>query len=383
MHGIIRNILIMVTAVLSVSVMTSCVYDDMAEEERYSPQDDPMLVINMKLPMTRFTRADGSYEPGTGYENYIDVTADGFRIYMFDSDNKFLLRFIPMLLASSEGDMSDTYTAVGKVPSELEDRGDFKIVVLANWPDYPADGSLTPGVSTIHDLCVAESSKFSRLTEYELNPDKGLTIPFFGVHQYSGVTFAKGKRTTLSEPVSLLRAMAKVEVVFDSPGLSLSDVILHGFNSTGFCAPENVNSQADYDHGGQWSEDYVKTLHLPNGANDPNQDGNLTRLFRQNLGDGERKETWVCYVPEYRNTRDGGGPADDRTWLELRPDVPGITFENIYFTDYDVNHKSVANTDFDLHRNNCYRFNVSLGKGGLIIKVQKWENTYDNNYIFE
>jgi len=381
MHGFIKNILTMTTAALLAGMATSCVYDDQPEEPE-TPQADPMLVINMQLPMMRAGAADnGKYEPGTGYENYIDITANGFRIYLFDTNNKFIVRFIPMLLAPSDGNTPDTYMALGKVPAELESLSDFKIVVLANWPTY-SDSELTPGVSNIDDLCGAEWAQFNRLAEYELNPGKGLTIPFYGVHEYAGVTFTKGKRTTLTEPVAMLRAMAKVEVIFDNPGLSLSDVALHGFNSKGYCAPAGVYSQGQYDHNGQWSEDYVKTLHLPGNANDPGQANNVTHLYCKNHREGEQKETWVCYVPEYKNTDNADGTANHKSYLKLTLDIPDINLPNISFTDYDSNGQSVAGTDFDLHRNNCYRFNVSLKNGGLIIKVQKWENTYDNNYIF-
>ncbi len=381
MHAILKYILLMLTAALFVGVTTSCVYDDLTEEQD-TPQDATMLVINMKLPVMPSTRAtDGTYEPGTGYENYIDITAGGFRIYLFDKDNKFLTQFVPMLISPSGGEPSDSYNVVGKVPPEIETLGEFKILVLANWPTY-FEGPFTPGVTTIEDLCSNDAAQFNCLTRFDLNLDENRIIPFFGVHHYTGVTFVKGERTTLSEPVSLLRAMAKVEVVFDNPGLSLDDVILHGYNSKGYCAPTGVYSQTDYDHNGQWNEDYVKTLHIPGGANEANAINNATHLLCKNRADGERKETWVCYVPEYKNTLVGGGQAGDRAWLELQLSVPGINLENVYFTDYDENHKSVAGTDFDIHRNNCYRFNVSLGKGGLIISVQRWENTYDNNFIF-
>jgi len=386
MRAIIKYFRIMVMAALFVSVTTSCVYDDLTEQQD-TPQDAPTLVFTMKLPMMRSTRAV-EYEAGTGFENYVDVAAGRFRIYLFDKDNKYLTEFSPMLIAPSGGgssDSSDTYDIVGRVPAEMESRSEFKIVVFANWPAY-FEGPFTPSVTTVEDLCSHESAQFNCLTRFDLNPDENRIIPFFGVHHYTGVTFEKGKRTTLGEPVALLRAMAKIEVVFNNPGLSLSDVILHGFNSKGYCAPTGVYSQTDYDHNGQWNDDYVKTLHLVGGANESNAINNATHLLCRNRADGERKETWVCYVPEYKNTLVGGGQAGDRAWLELQLDVPGINLEKVFFVEYEVNadgqYRPIPGTDFDLHRNNCYRFNVSLGKGGLIISVQRWENTYDNNYIF-
>lgn len=390
MQTFINNIRGMALAAIALFAMTSCVYDDVSEEPDVTPQDDPMLVLNLKLPKMPATRA-AEYEPGTGYENYINTTYDGFRIYLFDENDRFIMRFIPMMLTPNGGNGSDTYTVIGKA-NDLQTLNQFKVVVLANWRSYSDfDNSLTKGSSTIEDLCNHESSKFSRLTQYELNSTN--TIPFYGVHHYTGVTFEKGKRTTLSEPITLLRAMAKIEVIFDNPGLSLDDVILHGVNSRGYCAPKGVYAQGDYDHNGVWSEDYVKTLHLPGDANDSKDaDGKLveTHLLCTNPDATDQPQRWVCYVPEYRNTLsgDGTGPAADRAWLELKLSVDGITLENVYFTDYSNNnpdkiYKSVSGTDFDLYRNNCYRFNVSLGKGGLIINVKKWFAAYDNHYVFE
>jgi len=335
----------------------------------------------------RSTRAtDGIYVEGTGYENYINTTIDGFRIYLFDRNNKFILRFIPMMLTPSGGELSDTYTVVAKVPAKLESLTEFKVVVLANWLTY-SDTALIEGESTIDDLCNAEWSLFNCLINHELNPDN--VIPFYGIHHYIGVSFVKGKRTTLPESVSLLRAMAKIEVIFDNPGLSLSDVILHGLNSKGYCAPTGVYSQADYDHNKQWNEDYVKSLHLIGNVNDMDATVNQTHLLCKNPGDGTQPETWVCYVPEYKNTvnGEGTGAATDKAYLELKLDIDDITLENVYFTEYSNNnpdnlYKSVPGTDFDLHRNNVYRFNVSIGKGGLIINVKKWENAYDNRFVF-
>ncbi len=385
MHGTFINIQILITAAILSLAASSCIYDDEPAEAVERPQDNPTLVLNMQLPSMRSGTADnGAYEPGTGYENYIDLTDDGFRIYLFDNNNKFLLRFIPMLLSPSENGASDTYTAVGEVPAALESINGFKVVVLANWPSY-SDSGLIPGVSTVDDLCGAEWAQFNRLKEYELNPDKGLTIPFYGIHDYTGVTFAKGNLTTLGEPVTLLRAMAKVEVILDNSAISLSDVTIHGFNAKGYCAPAGVYSQTDYDHNGNWSEDYVKTLHLPGNANDAVQENNVSHLYCKNRSDGSQKETWICYVPEYKNTDNADGTVNYKSHIELKLDIqePGDAPFEVFFADYDENGKLIPGSDFDILRNNCYRFIVNLSHGALIIKVQKWENAYDNDFQFQ
>lgn len=359
---------------------TSCVYDE--NEEPVKPGDNALVSVSIQLPGMRGAATGTSgYEPGTGFENYIDVSANGMRIYMFDTSNKLLTRFVPMMVTEDAGDI---YTVVGMLPAELESTADFKIVVLANWPEYADDAALTAGTTTIDDLVTAATARYNALTNFVLNPAEGRVIPFYGVHEYTGVTFRKGKRTVLSEPVALLRAMAKVEVVFDNPGGALASVNLRGCNPTGYCAPQGVYSQTDYDHNGQWEQDYVKTLHLPGGANTADAANTLLPLYRSKKRDGDRPETWVCYVPEYCNTSIGGVATDYKSRLELT--IEGLednTPSNIYFAEYDADGTVKAGTDFDIQRNNLYRFIVTLSHGGLIIRVQKWENTYDNEFVFE
>ncbi len=366
------------TAVLAVTA-TSCVYDKGDEPD--VPDDTTLVSMTIQLPGMRTAAAAGTgYESGAGYENYIEISADGMRIYMFDTDNKLLMRFVPTSVTDNGG---NTYTVVGKLPAELETISNFKMVVLANWPAYTDDAALTPGTTTIDDLVKAETAQYTGLTNFVLNPAENRVIPFYGVHEYKDVAIRVGMQNKLSEPVALLRAMAKVEVVLDTPGASLSSVSMRGFNPTGYCAPQGVYSQSDYDHNGQWEQDYVKTLHLPGGFNNADAANAVLPLYRSKEADGEQKETWICYAPEYCNTRIGDVATNFKARLELM--VYGIDKDapyEIFFADYDANGILQAGTDFDIQRNNCYRFIVKLSHGGLIIKVMKWENTYDNDFIF-
>lgn len=367
-------------AALLVGTATSCVYDKGDEPD--VTDGATLLSVSIQLPKMRAAAGAGNgYEPGTGYENYINTSADGMRIYMFDSSNKLLMRFVPLSVTDNGGDM---YTVVGKLPTDLESITDFKIVVLANWPNYTDDTALIPGITTIDDLVKAASAQYNALTNFTLNPAEGRVIPFYGVHHYTGVNLLRGFQNKLKEPVALLRAMAKVEVVFETPGTSLTYVNLRGYNTTGYCAPQGVYSQTDYDHNGQWERDYVKTLHLPGDANNADAANAVLPLYRSKVAGENQNETWVCYVPEYCNTAINGVAAGFKARLEL--EVNGIESAvpyEIYFAKYDANGTLQPDTDFDIQRNNCYRFIVKLSHGGLIIQVIKWENTYDNDYIFE
>lgn len=362
----------------------SCIYD---YEDEPSPAPAPagsMLSLDVEIPSMRVGAAGGNsngYEAGTDFENYIDLSDKGLRIYIFDSYNRFVTRLVPLGdVATDNSGEKERYTVTGILPGNFPATSTFKVAVLANWPAYADD--LTPGVSTIYDLCNAGWAKFNRLTDFRLSADN--KIPFFGIREYKNVTVEAGKTTVLSGEVPLLRAMAKVEVVLDNEALSLSDVAIRGFNSKGYCAPFDVYSHTDYDHNGDWNADYLKTLSIPGGFNDGRQEDNVARLFRKSRHEGTQKETWVCYVPEYRNTDNYDGTANYKSRLELLFDFQdeNATPYNIYFKEYDSNGKPIDGTDFDIYRNNLYRFTVNLSLSGLIIRVQKWKNAYDNNFIF-
>jgi len=364
---------------LLTSGLGSCVYE--AEDEPDPVPTGGLLSLAIEVPSMRVGAADGTanppYEAGVDFENYIDLTDRGLRIYLFDAQNKFITRLIPLggIPTDNTGEKK-RYTVTGVLPDDFPPTSTFKVAVLANWPVYTDD--LTAGVTTLDDLCRAEWATFSRLTNFELSRDN--KIPFFGIHEYAGITVAPGETTVLTEDITLLRAMAKVEVVLDNPNLSLASVAIRGFNAKGFCAPAGVYKQGDYDHNGNWDADYVQDLNLPGDRNDGGQAGNVAPLFCKNRRNGEQRETWVCYVPEYRNT----GNGDYKSRLELRFDSQDATEDpyEVFFENYE-NGQAVAGSDFDIRRNNLYRFTVNLSLSGLIIKVKPWDNAYDNHFIFQ
>lgn len=384
MHGFTKYVLRCVIAVSAAIAMNSCVSEDI-QDEPVNTGDNTLLSIGFQLPqMEERSRAEGGYEDGVDYENYLDIPNKKYRIYFFDSADKYISRFIPLSFTASGGDNKNMYVAFGVMPNEISELTGFKVVVLANWPKFPDDSSLQPGVTTIGDLCNDASAQFDCLTDFNLSPAYGRLIPFFGVHSYEGVKIEKGQLNTLAEPIALLRAMAKIELVVNIDGVSLSNPGLRGFNSKGYCAPANVLSQDDYNHNGNWNEDYVKTPHLVGDANDAGQGTELLPLLCKQRHDGVNKETWIAYVPEYRNLASADGTENYKSFLEFNLDIQdeGAAPYKIYFRDY-ADGKEIAGTDFDILRNNCYRFTISIAHGALIINVKKWENAYDNKFTFE
>lgn len=350
------------------------------------------LNIGFKIP-TR-AAAEG-YEDGETDENYIDIAGGNYRIYFFDTDNKFIAGFDPSGFITADGSDYCQYNVLGKAPDALVKHSSFKMVVLANWPKYPEDDTsitLTAGKTTIADICDASWAQYDCLTDgnetnptsVALDPDADRLMPFYGVHQYDNVTFKPGVATILSEPVTLLRAMAKVEVILQTDDyfdLSFSSLKINRYNAKGYCAPKDVFHQDSYDHNGSWTDDYTRTLHLVGDQNDSEaKELSLRRVRRWDEG-GKRYEKWTAYLPEYRNT----GTDDAYSSIKARFDNVQAEPYTIFFANYDSSGQADNSNGnrLNIERNNIYRFTVTVRDRKLMVNVQEWEYAYDNNYTFD
>ena len=168
------------------------------------------------------TRAlTGTDEPGTGYENYLDIS--GLRILLFDDNNRFLQQFTP-----------DEVRPVDKseYPSKWELRGTlgnppsgrFKIVALANWPYAPT--GLKAGKTTIEDVCKAEwaMGTYTGTDTDPFTPSAATPIPMYGVRTQEALYFRSDVETYLGE-IDLLRAFAKITLCAES-GTEITSVTL-------------------------------------------------------------------------------------------------------------------------------------------------------------
>lgn len=387
-------------------LLASCSHD--ADSTDVPSAEDMTLSIGFKVP-TRANPDDGLYEKGSIYENYIDVPNGNYRIYFFTTDNKFIARFEPNGFITTEGSEYTQYNVLGKAPEGLETYSDFKVVVLANWPEYPEDDgnlTLTKGETTIADICNADWAQFDCLTNFELNA--GRLIPFYGVHEYNKVEFTPGIATILDEPVTLLRAMAKVEVILEiddkefADDLSFSSLKINRYNAKGYCAPAGVFHQDDYDHNEEldkWNKDYVHTLHLvnkdPNDEDnkDPNdEDSKDLSLSKVDSWEENDKiyEKWIAYVPEYQNKEVGDAYSSIKAKfnIQLEDDTP----HTIYFANYkdgktdnsDYIDENNPGNRLNIERNNIYRFHVTCTSYNFNLQlfVSDWEGLYENNFEY-
>lgn len=372
MQEFIKDIRRIAVALIAVCAMTSCVYDNLPEEPAVT-EERSFLNIALAVPMADVdpTATDG-YQDGDSYENYIDIDRGRYRIYFFDKQDKLIEEFRPAGFSTVDGSDYRKYELFGITPKALAGQSPFKVIVLANWPAYPA---VSPGQTTIDDICNSDFSRFNCLTDFGLSPEANRLIPMYGIRRYENVVFKKGERTVLSEPITMLRAMAKVEVMLNAGNdISITDVTLHRHNALGYCAPQGVYSQDDYGQGLDWTNDYLHRLHLVGGNNDADATGR--QLPFRCVGQDSGKKKWIAYIPEYRNVTSDGTAAEDEAYIDLHLNIQTADEPpfRIYFAKYGPD--GATNTDnvtrMDIERNNIYRFTVKMADNRMFIFVRQW-----------
>ncbi len=302
------------------------------------------------------------YEDGTGYENYIDFDGGDYRIYFFtyeEDDEKggtLIAEFSPAEITSSGNNNSTIYMVTGDVPPALRSVRNFRVLVLANWGVYPRN--VTAGTTTIDDLCEGMNTTFNgrSMLSYGVSADR--LIPFYGVCEYSNVEFNVGEKTTLSEEICLLRAVAKLEVVLteDSSIESFTSVRIMACNRYGYKAPKDVYLKSDYVHDDDPTYiGYTTSLHLSNdGKNDA--DARTDETYEFIPQSDATTDTRVAYMAEYDNS------GDDYSYIQVR--IGNVNYI-IYFGNYTdgvctaYDEGGDTSDRLDIFRNNLYRFYIT------------------------
>ncbi|MCD8203033.1 MAG: hypothetical protein LUD48_05290 [Prevotella sp.] len=376
-------------AILSFS-FASCSNDDLDETDlQYNLNNVSQVPLNFKLSATRSISGEG-YVDATTNENNIS----SYRIYFFNSeDDTYITAFYPDSISTSD---TVTYNVSGMLRKTFVDslstiyNNKFNIVVIGNWEAYPEESDFIQGTTTIENLCkgeVGSSSDYAKFTcpnpdSFELND---VSIPVYGVHSYTDVSF--GQNTTLVDSITMLKAMAKVEVVDSTistrnlyyPNIK-SAKIIH-YNAKGYCAPSGVNSENDLDEDG-----YTITVNLIDDANDIQvAETDTLDMFYDEVND-----KWIAYVPEYSNTGDGV----DKCLIEIIAECVGDKdgdVENdydytdylsnpykLYFCKYDEDGDIISDSDYDLKRNHLYRFSVRFPKIYMLeggnVSAEEWHS---------
>ena len=302
---------------------------------------------------SRATHGTAEDEPGTGYENYIDIAGRDFRFYIFDADNKFIdelkvLTVMPM--DNSEYPTTYYLTAqLHKVPSSDEQ---FKVVAIASWDNYPT--GLERGVTTIEDICEASAYRYT----HPFIPSRTQKIPMYGVKTHDPVEFKPNLCTDLGE-INMLRAMAKVEVRLGSgvQDYTLESVQLVYHTENGMAAPIGIYDNTDGD-----CEATLEALHM-----DHNYTVSVNPIDFEITSEMNAK---VIYIPEYKNV-DFEVPSYIIVNLKHGNH---IKTDYIYFRNYVAG--KPGNERIDIIRNHHYLFTITSIGGSIEVNytVADWNH---------
>lgn len=335
----------------------------------------------------------GDYHPGSGAENFIDIAARDFALYIFTagtsadspgrpagSDARLVSRAEITELTPLDGDYnsSKTYTCRFRLdnPAAIfgaDGRASFRLVMLANWRAWTlpsgtwADYPILPEGASIDDLYAAAQSTRAYTPDSPVGPTitRDTRIPLFGVQAYTSVDLLANGLTDLTETLHLLRAFAKIEV-YDGPETqkSIESVALTRSNTLFKALPSCIYDRRDYVTG-SYVTDYVDHVSIPGDAYDspsatPSLVINDIPFFRYPQGNSG-KGSWIIYVPEFDNTSASAVPSRIRvTFAEDSPDAENY----VEFKYYNGPNKDKV---FDISRNNWYIYEVT--RRNLDVKV--------------
>lgn len=286
----------------------------------------------------------GGYDPGAGYENFIDLPGRNFRFLFFDESQRYLGQFDVSdvdVVSESGNSTSKRYQVLGQLDEDIVTGRMLTVVALANWPEYPAMVKGDPIAKVWSD----EASCFT-FGAASMMPSAAHPIPLYGVRRYNvgELSFDPYGFTSLGT-IHLLRSYAKITVECPTAGWNLSRVSLTLYNTVGRCAPENVRDVGDYVHN-SYAQDYVGTPHLVSGA----PVGTDLRF----VGDGNG--TYTAYVPEFA-IKEAAEDQRARIAVEFDESV------SVYYIDfkYYVNPPDGVEqyAPFDILRNYWYRFSIN------------------------
>lgn len=325
--------------------------------------------INVVLPYMGSSRA--TYELGDTYENTVNLAGKDYRLLLFTSDTKTLVcNFDPMNVQYKLSN-SLSYrvcTIYADVDEDITSHRELRLVMLANWGDYP---DLKIGRTTIDDLAgyaaatgaVSTDAATTFAASGQLVAADGKYIPLFGVKECKNINWVSGTHTWLGD-LWLLRSVAKIEVKSIDNLPPIESVELTRYNAQGTCAPRGVYSENAY----VAALDQYKPANyvtLPGGKNDAQ-----AKNYRLSTVDGDGK-TFAVYVPEYRILSDYAKPQQPMADMPvLNVKFKGV--DQIYQVEFKYyNDESASDNDankgdyFDIRRNYIYRYNLRLTGSGL------------------
>ncbi len=369
---------------------SSCSEDEALLAESSSVTDDTNLTtITFQVSSGSYgtsTRADGDEtehgdDDSSHNEDGFESLTDYNYVYIYSTDNYYLGKITNLELKHNDGDDTAIYSCTGQVNIKLP--SSFKVVFLGNFYlssyiskskrrdgiDTRATADPTTGVSpglyqtftepkigsTLEDLWtpIDDNGLCPYFNYYQCPADAIKGEPFYGIHLFEDVVIEEDDEVVLSEPITLMRAMAKIEIISNYHGLE--GPYLYNVNEYGYPIPKDVYTQYDYDNA--QLNVYNKTYTIFHTDNFTlNEDGS-------------------CYCELYMFEQDNHISNLTTTTCPvirlLEAAVTSISYP-LYFGEYDQNGECHAYDDsseenmakrWDIRRNHVYRYNITIEAG--------------------
>lgn len=346
-------------AALSTVGLTACISDG-AEPDCPNGTDSEVdaLVVSFRVavPSAAHSRASvpdngdsadhwEGYTPGDEIEFENTILPRNFTVTLYDigDGDAYLGRVTAFTLdrisgAPDGGDYYDFHGILDLADASITEAVlgaiTAKLVITAN--GAPTDAQKLAPLADAGGLGAVTFSKIGQQADVE-------AIPMWGVATKSLAGISQGKVFDFGE-ISLLRAMAKVEVNFDRSetsevkDLKLTEVAINRANAIGYVLPESWNTV-----------DATPSLKLDQTMRIPSQTAIVPRAFTTLTSGGDSDGAIIFYLPEIENA----AGADELTLTVKYADGEGT----IHFAKYTDGKPS--GPLYDILRNHHYRFTIT------------------------
>lgn len=352
-------------AAMSAVGLTGCVTDGEGPDcpDRPDPEVDALVVsFRVAVPSPAASRAamppvPDNGDAGTDWSDYLQgeeiefentLLARNFTVTLYNAtDNGYLGRVTAFVLdkVTASTGTADYYEFRGVLELQNTNMTEAelgaitaKMAITAN--GEPTDAQKTLGLADMNGLAALTFSKIGQQADFD-------AIPMWGVASKSLAGIKKGETFDFGD-ISLLRAMAKIEVNFDRSetstvkDLALTGVTMNRTNPSGYLLPGNWSGIAK-----TTTLKFEETLRIPSGLT-PSE-----RSFSTTSDDG----AIIFYVPEINNAT---GTDEIKLTVGYLDDAGQPQTGEIRFVKYGTDGKPIADpTPWDIIRNHHYSFTIT------------------------
>lgn len=352
-------------AAMSAVGLTGCVTDGEGPDcpDRPDPEVDALVVsFRVAVPSPAASRAATPPVPdngdaGSDRSDYLEgeeiefentLLARNFTVTLYNAtDNSYLGRVTAFVLdkVTASTGTADYYEFRGVLELQNTNMTEAelgaitaKMAITAN--GEPTDAQKVAALSATNGLAALTFSKIGQQADFD-------AIPMWGVASKSLAGIKKGETFDFGD-ISLLRAMAKIEVNFNRSAtsavkdLELTGVTMNRTNPSGYLLPGNWSGIAE-----TTTLKFEETLRIPSGLT-PTE-----RSFSTTSDDG----AIIFYVPEINNAT---GTDEIKLTVAYKDADGADQTGEIRFVKYGTDGKPVADpTPWDIIRNHHYSFTIT------------------------